>query len=51
MLGCEVIATDNNPFRIKWIFSIAYVGIEILGVKNLALYTKFVMKLSFPLFT
>lgn len=51
MLGCEVIATDNNSFRIKWVFSIAYEGIEILGVKDLALYTKFVMKLCFPLFT
>ena len=51
MLGSEIIATDNNAFRIQRVFSIACVGIEILGVKNFALYTKFVMKLCFPLFT
>ena len=51
MLGCKIITTNNNSFRIQWVFSIAYVGIEILGVKNFALYTKFVMKLCFPLFT
>ena len=51
MLGSEIIATNNNSLRIQWVFSIAYVGIEILGVKNFALYTKFVVKLCFPLFT